>query len=222
MSIDVVLFDLDGTLADTAPDLVAVLNRQLREHGKAPLPYALARNVVSNGAAGLIRLGFRLTPSVPVDAALHARFLELYGQNLCINSKLFIALTTLSDIGSRFRARWGIVTNKPASLTRPLIAALGLAGAATVVCGDSLPQKKPHPAPLQLAAREAGAPPERCIYVGDAPRDIDAGRAAGMRTIAAAYGYLRPEDDPRGWGADALIGHPGELMGILAAMGEQS
>ena len=157
MSIGVVLFDLDGTLADTAPDLVAVLNRQLREHGKAPLPYALARNVVSNGAVGLIRLGFRLPPNEPVDAALHARFLELYARNLCVNSRLFISLSTLYDISSSFGARWGIVTNKPANLTRPLITALGLAGAATVVSGDSLPQKKPHPAPLQLAAREAGA-----------------------------------------------------------------
>jgi phosphoglycolate phosphatase len=216
VTIRAVLLDLDGTLADTAPDLVAVLNRLLLEHGRPRMPYAIARNEVSNGALGLLRLGFGEGGDSGEREALRARFLELYARNVCVNSRLFIDLKILYD--SLPEIAWGVVTNKPEALTHPLIEGLGLSGLACVVGGDRLPQRKPHPAPLLLAAAEIGVPPERCVYVGDAPRDVAAGRAAGMATIVAAYGYIRPGEPVAGWGADAVIRHPAELDGALASL----
>jgi phosphoglycolate phosphatase len=213
-----VIFDLDGTLVDTAPDLVAVLNRMLLEVGKPRMPYAIARNEASNGAAGLLRLG--LGPSATRDDVerLRPRFLEIYAGNILDRSRLFIGLQDIDDLGSRFAL--GIVTNKPDAFTKPLLAALDLAPRfASVVSGDRLPQRKPDPAPLKLAASELRVPVDRCIYVGDAPRDIEAGRAAGMATVAAAYGYIRPSEDPYAWGADALIRRPNDLDDALASIG---
>ena len=218
MRVAAVLFDLDGTLVDTAPDLVAVLNRLLVERGRTRMPYAVARNEVSNGAGGLLRLGLggRATPD-EIDS-LRPRFLDLYAEDVASNSRLFIELEYLDEIGSRVKL--GIVTNKPDAYTRPLLAALGLAERVRcVVSGDRLPQRKPDPAPLKLAADELGIGAERCVYVGDAPRDIEAGRAAGMATIAAAYGYIRPTENPFAWGADAVIRRPGDLDAALAALG---
>lgn len=221
MSIRGILFDLDGTLVDTAPDLVAVLNALLREDGRAPMPYALARNEVSNGAVGLIRLGFGRDLTPEQIEPLRARFLLRYNTSLCVKSRLFIGLQDISNmIGDD--ARWGIVTNKPAAFTVPLLEQLGLGGrAAAVISGDTLPERKPHPGPLQLAARELGCAAAECVYIGDAARDIEAGRAAGMKTVAAAYGYIRPELDPAAWGPDAIAGHPTELAGTLAALAER-
>ncbi len=213
------LFDLDGTLVDTAPDLVRTLNRLLAEEDAAPMPYAIARREVSNGALGLLGLGFgtRLEPARL--AALRARFLELYLADVCISSKLFIDLHSLFASNAYLDRRWGIVTNKPHSLTEPLLERLGIAELpACVVSGDRLPEKKPHPAPLELAASELGVPPGRCVYVGDAVRDVDAGRAAGMRTCVAGYGYLRAADAPHSWGADAVITHPRDLGAALARL----
>ncbi len=210
-----VLFDLDGTLVDTAPDLVAVLNRMLGERGRPPVPYAIARNEVSNGAVGLIRLGFGA--DLPPDELeiLRAQFLEIYMLGVCVKSRIFIGLQRIFENLDHIRP-WGIVTNKPRAMTEPLLDALGLAGrAGSVVSGDTLPQRKPDPAPLLFAARELGLEPGRCIYVGDAVRDIEAGHAAGMRTIAAAWGYIRPQANPRDWGADVVIRHPEELLDAL-------
>jgi len=218
VSVAAVLFDLDGTLVDTAPDLVAVLNRLLVESGRTRMPYAVARNEVSNGAGGLLRLGLggRATPQ-EIDR-LRPRFLELYAEDVASNSRLFIGLDDLDEVGSR--AKLGIVTNKPDAYTRPLLAALGLAERVLcVVSGDRLPQRKPDPAPLKLAADELGVAPGHCVYVGDAPRDIEAGKAAGMATIAAAYGYIRPSENPFAWGADAVIRRPCDLDAALAALG---
>ena len=217
MSLAAVLFDLDGTLVDTAPDLVAVLNRLLRESGRPRMPYAIARNEVSNGASGLLRLGLGSDGSAEEVERLRPTFLEIYAEQIADGSKLFIDLQAIDDIGSRYEL--GVVTNKPDAYTKPLLAALDLTPrVATVVSGDRLPQRKPDPAPLQLAARELGLPPSRCVYVGDAPRDIEAGRAAGMATIAAAYGYIRPSEDPHAWGADAVIRRPDDLDDALAAL----
>jgi len=217
VSVAAVLFDLDGTLVDTAPDLVGVLNRLLVELGRARMPYAVARNEVSNGAGGLLRLGLGGRATADEVESLRPRFLELYAEDVASNSRLFIALDDLDEVGSRVKL--GIVTNKPDAYTRPLLAALGLAQrVGCVVSGDRLPQRKPDPAPLHLAAGELGTPPERCVYVGDAPRDIEAGKAAGMATIAAAYGYIRPGEDPFAWGADAVIRRPDELGAALAAL----
>jgi phosphoglycolate phosphatase len=213
-----VIFDLDGTLVDTAPDLVGVLNRLLLELGKPRMPYAIARNEASNGAAGLLRLGLgRTSPAGEVDR-LRPRFLEVYAGKILDRSRLFIELRNIDNLKSRFKL--GIVTNKPDAFTKPLLAALDLAARfASVVSGDRLPQRKPDPAPLRLAASELGVHANRCVYVGDAPRDIEAGRAAGMQSIAAAYGYIRPSEDPHAWGADAVIRRPHDLDDALALLG---
>ena len=213
------LFDLDGTLADTAPDLVAALNRVLILHGRAPMPYAIARNHASHGAAGLLRLGFALGVETPPSDDLRQKFISTYTELDHVNSRLFISISDLTAVLSSCRAAWGIVTNKPAALTESLLARLGLAGlAGTVVGGDTLPQRKPHPAPLLHAARELGIDPSHCIYVGDAERDIEAGHAAGMRTVATTYGYIRPGEDFARWGADACVDHPRKIGRLLREM----
>ena len=213
------LFDLDGTLADTAPDLVAVLNRLLVAAGRPPMPFAIARNAVSHGAAGLLRLGFGLGADEPINDTLRQEFLAIYGKNGHDRSRLFISLEALSSVISELGAVWGIVTNKPAALTASLLDQLGLRGlAGTVVSGDTLPQRKPHPAPLLHAAGELGIDPGSCIYLGDAERDIEAGRAAGMRTIATSYGYIRPGEDFRLWRPDAHVDHPRKIGALLREM----
>jgi phosphoglycolate phosphatase len=209
-----VLFDLDGTLVDTAPDLVAVLNTLLHQRGRVRMPYAVARNEVSNGATGLLRLGFGVSAASGEIEELRAQFLEIYRRNVCVRSRLFIDIDTLFRQEGEFR--WGIVTNKPHAFTAPLLAALGIADRwSTVVSGDRLPQRKPDPAPLLLAARELDLPPHVCVYVGDAPRDVEAGRAAGMKTVAAAFGYIRPHEDPTSWGADHVVGQPRDVPAVL-------
>jgi len=216
LSLSGLLFDLDGTLADTAPDLVAVLNRLLAAANRPPIPYAIARNEVSHGAIGLIRLGFGLSPDAPVDPALRQRFLDLYSDHGHMNSTLFIELDCILSLCSRIGARWGIVTNKPQALTEPLLDSLGmLSTTEALVSGDTLAQKKPDPAPLMLAASQLGISPSACIYLGDAERDVVAGRAAGMRTVSAGYGYIRPGEDLKDWQADAIVDHPRRIGPML-------
>lgn len=208
-----VLFDLDGTLVDTAPDLCAVLTALLSRHSRPPLPYAVARNEVSNGAIGMIRAAFADTSSEEEIERLRLDFLEIYLESVCINSRIFSGLNDILVKLEQLQYPWGIVTNKPHAMTEPLLGALGLdSRPACVISGDRLPVRKPHPAPLRLAAQEIGFDPAQCIYVGDAQRDIEAGRAAGMATIAAAYGYIPQNVDPVIWGADLVIRHPGELL----------
>lgn len=214
-----VLFDLDGTLADTAPDLVATLNAMLRHHDRPPMPYAIARNEVSNGALGLIRLGFGLADNVEVDPALRQQFLDLYAENGHSNSSLFIELPLIVNVCNNIGAAWGIVTNKPTDLTRAVLEHLGLgAQVSAVVCGDTLPERKPNPAPLLHAAELLGIDPATSFYLGDAARDIEAGKAAGMRTIAATYGYIRHDDNWKLWQADAWVSHPRKIPDMLTAM----
>jgi phosphoglycolate phosphatase len=210
-----VLFDLDGTLVDTAPDMVAVLADMQAAHGLARLPYVTGRAQVSNGAIGLLRLAF---PGREIDmfGALHVEYLERYARSLCVNSALFPGLAKLLDDLDRRRCPWGVVTNKPAHLTEPLMRALRLADrAACIVSGDTLPERKPDPAPLLLAASRLGVVPAESVYIGDAARDIDAGRAAGMTTIAAAYGYIVPDDKIENWGADSIVADTSELAQVL-------
>jgi phosphoglycolate phosphatase len=217
VSVEAVLLDLDGTLADTAPDLVRVLNHLLIAEGLPRMPYAIARNEVSNGASGLLRLGFGEQQTEAELETLRARFLADYAENICVESRLFIDIDSISH--QEDNIRWGIVTNKPEALTLPLLLQLGIHDLpGCVISGDRLPQRKPHPAPLHLAAAQLEVAPARCVYVGDAPRDIEAGRAAGMATIAAAYGYIRPRQDPRSWGADLVIRRPRELPDALRAL----
>ncbi len=212
---DAVLFDLDGTLVDTAPDMVAVLQSMQASRGREPIPYETARRQVSNGALGLLRAGF---PDLTVEFGdpYHSEYLELYTRRVCHESRLFDGLAALLDRLDQAGRPWGIVTNKPEHLTFLLLDELDLtARSACTVGGDSLPVRKPHPDPLLHACDIAGVAAHRTIYVGDAARDIEAGLAAGMATIAATYGYIAEDDDPARWGADALAADVEELTQIL-------
>ena len=210
-----VLFDLDGTLLDTAPDLVNALNRVRVEQGREPLPFATARTQVSHGSSGLIRLGFPDLSGDPLEQ-LRLRLLDVYSAHLSVGTRLFDGCAdVLLQLAER-RMAWGIVTNKPGFLTTPLLATLGLDRAAgCVVSGDTLPQRKPHPAPLLLAATQLSLPPEQCLYVGDAERDVQAARAARMPVLVARYGYLGPADDPDAWLPDAHIESPTGIIDWL-------
>lgn len=214
------LFDLDGTLADTAPDLAAALNALLAELGRPPLPFDAIRPHVSHGARALIRLGLDLGDGDPEFAPLHLRFLDLYRGAIAAHTTLFDGMEGLLATAEARGIPWGVVTNKPAWLTDPLMAALGLtARAACIVSGDTTAHPKPHPEPMFHASRQVGVPPEACLFVGDAERDIEAARRAGMRSLVANFGYLGPDDRPETWGADGAVDHPGEIVAWLAATG---
>lgn len=211
-----VFFDLDGTLADTAPDLAGALNRLKAEQGLAPSPLAQLRPQVSNGVRGMLGIGFGITPDAPPYPALAERFLHLYATALCVETRLFTGmdelLAHLDDAG----IAWGIVTNKAERFALPLIDALGLtARCACIVGGDTAARPKPFADPLLHACTSTGITPADCFYVGDDIRDIQAGRAAGMRTIAAAYGYLGSSPPLPTWDADAIITHPLDLLSLL-------
>ncbi len=209
------LFDLDGTLIDTAPDMVAVLQDLQRDNGQKPIPYDIGRMSVSNGALGLIRIGF---PDSDEEQRrqLHQQYLERYALNVCQRSAVFPGLEALLERLDAANCPWGIVTNKPARMTDPLLRKLGLANrSACIVSGDSLTQRKPHPAPLLYACEIAGFDPKSTIYVGDAERDVEAGRRAGMTTIAVGYGYVMADDDPESWGADRLAADTSELLQMI-------
>lgn len=213
------LLDLDGTLVDTAPDMVASLNRLLAEHGRAPVDFARARTRVSDGVVGLVGLGFGLAADDPQLPELRRRYLELYGEGVHDSSIIFHGFRDVLDNLDNPPWRWGVVTNKPVGLATPLLGALGLAPHdGCLVGGDSLPRRKPHPDPLLHAARLLGVAPADCVYVGDAPRDIEAGRAAGMVTVAARYGYLPDPAAVDAWNADAVIDSPGELVPLLRGL----
>ena len=210
-----VFFDLDGTLVDTAPDMVAALHDLQRAHGLEPAPYEEARMHVSNGALGLLGVGF---PGLAhrFGGDLHQEYLELYAQRVCNASVLFPGFAEILDLLDAAERPWGVVTNKPANLTNTLLDKLSLASrSACTVSGDTLPERKPHPAPLLHACNIAGLRPETTIYVGDAERDIKAGQIAGLATIAAAWGYVTPDDDPDRWGADLVAADTAELAQML-------
>lgn len=212
-----ILFDLDGTLADTAPDLASSLNILRREEGLAEMPYAQIRSHVSNGSSALVRVGFDGDERGADFERRRLRLLDIYRQNLCVGTRLFPGMEAVLEEIERRHCRWGIVTNKPGWLTLPLITELGLAPrAACVVSGDTVARRKPHPDPLLHAAALAGADPGDCVYVGDASRDVVAGQEAGMGTVVALYGYIVDGDDPRAWGADALIETPKEVLSWVA------
>ncbi len=218
MTIRGLLFDLDGTLADTAPDLVAALNGFLRDRGEPPIPYAIARNEVSNGALGLLRLGLKLEADATVDERHRDEFLTRYATSICDGSRLFLKTEWLDELCARHGAFWGIVTNKPERFTMPLLEALRATAAGCIVSGDTLAQRKPHPAPLLHAASLLGLEPGACVYVGDSSRDIAAGNAAGMQTIAAGYGYIRLGDSIEDWGAHRTARNPAGLLTALATL----
>ncbi|HTS51751.1 MAG TPA: HAD-IA family hydrolase [Burkholderiales bacterium] len=211
-----VLFDLDGTLADTAPDLGYVLNLQLRAHGCAELPVDALRPYVSHGARGMLRAGFGLEAGDAGYPALRDEFLDLYERNLFRETRLFPGMAELLDGLERRAIAWGVVTNKLERFTAPLIQALGLADrAGCVISGDTTPRAKPHPDPLFEASRRLGVKPSECSYVGDDERDVQASHAAGMTPVVALYGYLGNGKPPHEWGAGAYIEHPLQLLNLL-------
>ena len=210
-----VLFDLDGTLLDTAPDMVGVLNAICAEEGAPAVEFTRARAYVSNGAVGLLRLPF---PDFDPQRSpeLHHRYLALYAERLAAETRLFPDLGTVLEDLEQACIPWGVVTNKPRHLTEPLLTALGLLQrSACTVSGDSLPERKPHPRPILFALEQIAAEPSRSIYVGDARRDIESGRAAGATTIAVRYGYVEPGQDPDTWGADYVVSTTSELRALL-------
>jgi N-acetyl-D-muramate 6-phosphate phosphatase len=212
-----VLFDLDGTLLDTAPDMIAALNTLRTEESCDPLPYALARTQVSHGSTGLLHLAFPELAGNDFEA-MRARFLSLYEARLTQDTALFDGCAAVLEALGQQGLAWGVVTNKPAFLTQPLLVALGLAQrAGCIVSGDTLPERKPHPAPLLHAARQLGIPPQHCVYVGDAERDVQSARSAGMPVLLALYGYLGPNDRPDAWQPDAQIRSPLEILHWLDA-----
>lgn len=211
-----VLFDLDGTLADTAPDLVAPILAMRAERGLPPMSFSDLRPFASMGARGLIGKGFGIAKESPEFPPLRDEFLARYEANICVETRLFPGIAQALDNIEAQGLRWGVVSNKIERYVRLLCAALKLdERASCLVGGDSTPTPKPDPAPLLLGARQSGLAPAQCIYVGDDLRDVQAGAAAGMRTVAAAYGYNGPEDPPADWGADFIVAHAGELPGII-------
>ncbi|MCG5515991.1 MULTISPECIES: HAD family hydrolase [unclassified Ectothiorhodospira] len=212
-----ILFDLDGTLADTAPDLYHALHCLQRERGLTPLPFEQVRDQVSHGTSALVTLGFPEAAGAVFDG-LRERFIEIYMAHIHRESRLFPGMDEVLEAIESRGMNWGVVTNKPAFLTDPLLRSMGLYDrAATVISGDTTAECKPHPMPMLLACEQSGSTPGQCLYIGDALRDIQAGRAAGMRTLVARYGYIDAAQSPETWGADGFIQHPGEIMDWLPA-----
>jgi phosphoglycolate phosphatase len=211
-----VLFDLDGTFADTAPDMARALNIVRRERGLSALPDQTIRPHVSRGARGMIEVGFGIDSQHDGFPALRDAFYEAYQSKLCVESSLFDGIDALMDALEQSGIVWGIVTNKAARFALPIAEALGFSQrAACIVCGDTTAHTKPHPAPLLHAAGLIGVAPRNTLYVGDDARDIEAATAAGMRGVVAAYGYLGIGADPQYWGADFSIARPADLLAVL-------
>jgi 2-phosphoglycolate phosphatase len=212
-----ILFDLDGTLADTAPDLAAAVNFLRTQRGLAPTPYSVLRPTASAGARGMIGAAFGLTPADDGYEELRLQWFDRYQSAMAVHSTLFGGVPELLQEIAAAGMAWGIVTNKPARFTDPLIPQIGLAHAGCIISGDTVGHAKPHPAPLLEGARRLGIAPEHCWYVGDDMRDVEAGRAAGMITVACAWGYCG-SIEPATWGADLLLDTPADLMDMLRAM----
>ena len=212
-----VLFDLDGTLIDSAPDLAGAANDLRSSHGLPALPYERLRPVVGAGARGMIGAAFDVAPDDARFSGLRDEFLRRYENRMTQETRVFAAMLPVLDALDRLGRPWGVVTNKASRFTDPLVRAMGLhQRAAIVIAGDSTPHSKPHPAPLLEAARRVGAAPADCVYIGDDLRDVQAGRAAGMKTVIAAWGYLGVGEPIEAWGADHIVHAPGELLNLLA------
>ena len=217
--IKTVLFDLDGTLADTAPDLANALNHVLKIHNREPLPFEKIRPVVSHGGIALTTLGFGFGKEHSEFDVFYKELLEHYLDNIANETTLFPGMNELLFQLEEKNINWGVVTNKPSWLTEPLLDALNLtARAVTIVSGDTLEQRKPHPAPLLYACEQAGSKADECIYVGDHQRDIEAGNRAGMLTITALFGYIDKSDTPEDWGANALAHSAQEILQLIESL----
>ncbi|PVZ20227.1 MULTISPECIES: N-acetylmuramic acid 6-phosphate phosphatase MupP [unclassified Pseudomonas] len=216
MRLQAVLFDMDGTLLDTAPDFVAVCQAMCQSRGLPPVAEQVVRDVVSGGAKAMVSATFGLAPENAEFEALRLEFLERYQADCAVHTRLYEGMDkVLADIEHAGLA-WGVVTNKPVRFAEPIMQRLGLAERSRVlVCPDHVTRAKPDPEPLQLACTQLGMAPEAVLFVGDDLRDIESGRAAGTRTVAVRYGYIHPDDNPSHWGADAVIDHPLDLRRVL-------
>ena len=210
------LFDLDGTLIDTAPDMAAALDLLCDEENQDRLLFSQVRPIVSNGSVALVKLAFGEAIDEQTLERLKTRYLEIYQQHLAVHSKLFDEMELLLQQLEQKKIKWGVVTNKPGWLTEPLMQALNLTQrAACIVSSDSTKNRKPHPEPMYLACKIANTQPNACIYIGDARRDIEAGRNAGMRTIIAQYGYIADTENTEEWQADHSIQTPSQILPLL-------
>lgn len=213
---EAVLFDLDGTLIDTAPDFIDVVNCLLREEGKKELPDEIIRNTVSNGARGLINLAFNISEEDADYQNYRQRLLDLYSENLSVKSRLFQGMDLVLNELEKSLVPWGIVTNKPSQYAEPLISSLELSQRCSVlICPDHVSKTKPDPEPLITACEKISVDPVKSIYIGDHPRDILAGHNANMKTAVALFGYINPIDDPLSWGADYIAAYPLEIIDIV-------
>jgi N-acetyl-D-muramate 6-phosphate phosphatase len=216
-NIRAVLFDLDGTLIDSAPDLGAAADKMRTDRGMASLPLERYRPMAGAGARGMLAEAFGISPEHPEFSVLREEFFANYEARMTRQTRVFSGIPELVTQILQRQMAWGVVTNKSVRFTIPLTHAIPMfATAGTVISGDTTPHAKPHPAPLLEAALRLNLDPVHCIYVGDDERDVVAGRAAGMGTVAATYGYLGAASDPLQWGADAAINSPSELLQLLA------
>lgn len=215
--VEAVLFDLDGTLIDSAPDLGAAADKMRTDRGLPSLPLDSYRHMAGAGARGMLGIAFGVTPESPNFAELREEFFQNYERAMTVRTTIFDGVPELLQRLVQRGVRWGVVTNKSERFTLPLSRQMPLfATASVVVCGDTTPHAKPHPAPLLEAMNRMGLRAGSCIYVGDDLRDVQAGRAAAMATVAAGYGYLGGDGDVVAWGADRLISHPLDLLPLLA------
>ncbi|MGH8355405.1 MAG: N-acetylmuramic acid 6-phosphate phosphatase MupP [Pseudomonas sp.] len=216
MRLRAVLFDMDGTLLDTAPDFVAVIQAMRAARDLPPIEEAAVRDVVSGGARAMVIGAFKVDPDTPEFEALRLEFLERYQSHCAVFSRLFAGMGELLADIERAKLIWGVVTNKPVRYAEPIMQQLGLAErSAVLVCPDHVKNSKPDPEPLLLACSRLGLAPAEVLFVGDDLRDIESGRAAGTKTAAVTYGYIHPDDNPKHWGADVVVEHPLELRAVL-------
>ena len=216
MAIRAVLFDMDGTLLDTAPDFIAICQAMLAERGLPAVDDKLIRDEVSGGAKAMVAAAFALSPNAEEFEALRLEFLERYQRDCAVHSKLFDGMAELLADIEKANLIWGVVTNKPVRFAQPIMEQLGLAErSALLICPDHVTHSKPHPEPLILACKMLDLDPASVLFVGDDLRDIESGRDAGTKTAAVRYGYIHPHDNPDHWGADVVVDHPLDLRKVL-------
>ena len=216
MRLRAVLFDMDGTLLDTAPDFIAICQAMLAERGLPAIEDQLIRDVISGGAKAMVSATFALSPEAPEFEALRLEFLERYQADCAVHTRLFDGMAELLEDIEAAKLIWGVVTNKPLRFAEPIMQRLGLAErSAILICPDHVTRSKPDPEPLTLACKTLGLEPASVLFVGDDLRDIESGRDAGTRTAAVRYGYIHPHDNVTHWGADVVVDHPLELRQVL-------
>nr|WP_205346127.1 N-acetylmuramic acid 6-phosphate phosphatase MupP [Pseudomonas nitroreducens] len=211
-----VLFDMDGTLLDTAPDFVAVCQAMLKAHGRAPIDDQRIQDVVSGGARAMVAATFDMDPEAPGFETLRQEFLDRYQEHCAVFTRPYEGMAELLESIERSRLIWGVVTNKPVRFAAPIMQQLGLAErSAVLVCPDHVKNSKPDPEMLLLACSQLNIDPSQVLFIGDDLRDIESGRAAGTKTAAVRYGYIHPDDNPAHWGADVIVDHPRDLLAVL-------